>query len=214
MPEASRLDDLPVTKAKLKSALEPGETPNALAPVPLYAITPVKIIGESERFYDAPDELIVDTLRRVVACEAPVHLLEAARRVAAHWQMNRVGNRIRERVQNAARRLAQQGAISIVEDFLWHKDQQHAPVRSRALPDYEFEVEQICPAEFVAAALMALRAHGPRMMNELVAEVARLMGYDRTGRRLSEQITTAIESLVHQGRLRAVATGIQIAESE
>jgi very-short-patch-repair endonuclease len=196
------------------SDVETREAQAASGSVPLYVLTTVNVIGEAEQFYDAPDTLIADTLFRVVTCEAPIHIIEATRRVAAHWQMNRVGSRIRERVLSAARHLEQQDAIAIAGEFLWNKAQKNVRVRSRALQDYSFDAEHICPAEFEAAAIMILRAHGPRLINELVAEVARVMGYDRAGRKLGEPITVAIESLVNQGCLRAVATGIQIAEDE
>ncbi len=175
-----------------------------------YNLTPIRILGEAESFYSEPDSRIAETLLRVVECESPVHIIEATRRVAVHWQMNRAGNRIRERIYKIAGELNRSGKLRLQGDFLWKAGQKEAVIRARAIRDYVFDAEYICPSEFEAAIIYVLKSGGARMLDELVTEVARAMGFDRTGRKLSGQISSAIQALVAQGKLRAVARGIQL----
>ncbi len=178
--------------------------------MPAYSFTPLSIAGTPEQFYIATDPRVAEVLLRIVEHEAPIHLMEATRRVAAHWQMSRAGSRIRERVESVAAMLHRRGALELDQQFLWKKGQPEIPIRSRAVPGYSFDPEYIAPEEFQAVIVFALRAYGTRMRDELITEAARVLGFDRAGRKLSEQLSAAIQGLVEKSELRAVAAGVQL----
>ena len=214
MPSVRDEDEHPAdggdaTQIRTDTTQEPVSPPT----IPRYTFTPVSILGAPEDFYLAPTSTIADVLLRVVNQEAPIHLTEATRRVATFWQMSRAGSRIRDRIERIAWTLNLQGEVELGGDFLWRKDQREIPIRSRAIPGYSFDTDYICPEEFDAAIIFALRTNGPRMKEELTTEVARLMGFERTGHKLSQQISAGVQRLVENGELRIVATGIQIIDA-
>ncbi|MBI1763645.1 MAG: DUF3320 domain-containing protein [Acidobacteria bacterium] len=180
--------------------------------VPLYQLTPIQLLGTLEDFQLATDTTIAEVVAHIVKCEAPLHLDEAVRRVAAHWQISRAGNRIRERILEVVRLLECRQEIWLDDSFLWRKDQEEPIVRSRALTDYDFAPETICPAEFEQAILMTLRQRGPQLVNTLITESARLLGFDRAGLKLKERLTNAIQRLVAQEKLKPSAAGLQAVE--
>lgn len=190
-----------------------GQTKGVQTPIAAYPFIPMKILGTSEQFHAETDERIARVLLDVIACEAPIHLAEATRRVAQHWQASRTGNRIRDRVQRIAQKLDRNGAIVVRGPFLWAIDRQDAPVRSRAVPGYTFAAEHISPQEYEAAIVYVLAHHTTMLRDELSIAAARTLGFDRAGPRLAEQVATAIQQLVEAGRLRVVASGLQLADA-
>lgn len=211
------LSQTPSASAELEGngQLEPslGQRKSVQTPIAAYTFIPVKILGTSEQFHAESDERIATVLLDVVAWEAPIHLAEAMRRVALHWQASRAGNRIRDRVQRIAQKLDKNGAIVVRGPFLWAIDQQDAPLRSRAVPGYAFAAEHISPQEYEAAIVYVLTLHTTMLRDELSIAAARTLGFDRAGSRLAERIATAIQQLVEVGRLRVVASGLQLVDA-
>jgi very-short-patch-repair endonuclease len=182
-------------------------------PVAPYTFTPIRTLGTPEQFHLEPDDRIANVLLNVVFHEAPIHLAEATRRVAQHWQASRAGNRIRDRVNNVARMLHRRGALVLREDFLWRTNQQDAAVRSRAVDGYVFAAEHISPAEYQAAVIRVLESGRSMLREELIVQGARVFGYERAGHRLAERLTAAIQSLVEEGTIRPGASGLQLANA-
>ncbi len=181
-------------------------------PITPYRFTAVHIVGTAEEFHLATDEQIAQVLVQVIKDEAPIHLAEATKRVALHWQATRAGSRIRERVQRVAMLLARRGQLTLRDEFLWIDAEQVAIVRSRAVEGYSFAAEYIALEEYQAAVVHLLRLSGPMLRNEVVVGTARLLGFDRAGAKLAERIAAAIQELVATGRLRLVAAGLQLVE--
>ena len=202
------------TKAASAQSNGASPAPAQLPLPPLYQLTQVQSLGLPDQFYSATDSAILQTLLRVVQLESPIHVAEAVRRVAAHWQIARAGSRIRERIEQAAQSQPAQQRIFALGEFLWWREQKAVPVRSRAIPGYAFNAEEICPEEFEAAVMWAL--HGLEMaMNEtLITETSRLLGYDRAGRKLAELISVAIARLVQKGLLQVASGGLRLAQRE
>ncbi|MBL8190617.1 MAG: DUF3320 domain-containing protein [Acidobacteria bacterium] len=181
---------------------------------PLYQLTSVQPLGSPDQFHGAADSAILQTLLRIVQLESPIHLAEAVRRVAAHWQIARAGNRIRERIEQVVRSQAAQQKLFAVGEFLWWREQKTVPVRSRAIPGYEFSAEEICPEEYEAAVMRALHSLKMAMNETLITETARLLGYERAGRKLAELITAAIVRLVQKGLMQVVSGGLYLVQRE
>ncbi|HET9983431.1 MAG TPA: DUF3320 domain-containing protein [Longimicrobiales bacterium] len=144
---------------------------------------------------------------QVVAVEAPVHIADLSSRVAAAWGASRVGNRIAERIRNACEWLARQGKLELRGDFVRSTDGT-VVVRSRA--NTGIPGEHIAPEELREAVATVLRASGPRLRDELVADVRALFGFARTGARLEACITEAIDAMLEAGILGEASTGLQL----
>lgn len=205
-----------IEKTKAAPAQTDGASPApAQLPLPpLYQLTPVQPIGLPDQFHAATNSAVLQTLLRVVQLESPIHLAEVVRRVAAHWEIARAGSRIRERIEQVVQSQPAQQKIFALGEFLWWREQTAVPIRSRAIPGYAFNAEEICPEEFEAAVMWALHGLGMAMNETLITETARLLGYERAGRKLAELISAVIARLVQKGLLQVASGGLRLAQRE
>jgi very-short-patch-repair endonuclease len=192
--------------------LEPERTPLEDIEVPPYRFAPMVKWGEPEAFYTAPIPQIARAVTEIVEVEAPIHITELTRRVAACWGMQRAGSQIAHRVEKAIAHLAARHEIIREDDFVRLNSDTPAPVRSRAIEGQNFSSDHISPAEVVEAVRLLLQHRAPWLPDVLVTETPRLLGFARTGAKLKERIETAKEQLVQNGELRAGGRGIRLAE--
>lgn len=209
MPERSTLDS--PTQAAPASSERAASEPVAPvdASVPDYRLAPVRRLGMPDDFPSAPDGLIATVLVQIAQVEAPIHIQEAARRVAAHWGLSRVSPRARGRVEAIAHALPRPQGVWLEDDYLWYRTKTTA---ARRRPS-SFDTELIAPEEFEAAVRHALRTGGTLMTAQLAQEAARVLGYERVGARLREQINAAVQDLVARSLIQIVAGGVRLADS-
>ena len=156
----------------------------------------------------APQSLLLNALREVVAAEAPVHADDVTARVAAMWGLSRTGSRIEARIAQAMDAAQAQGILARRGEFVWGPEGTVA-VRSRR--DTKIPAERIAPEEYRKAAVQVLRAHpGGLPRKELTAQVRALLGFSRTGARLEEAITAAVDALLAEGACGEASTGIRL----
>lgn len=192
--------------------LEPPAAPTSPLPAAPPAATPYTLAAPTRSGPPVPphEALLADlgtAILQVVAVEAPVHIDDLSSRVTAAWGASRVGSRIAERIQLACEWLARQGRLDLRGDFVWSTAGTVA-VRSRAhtgIPG-----ERIAPEEIREAVATILRASGPRLRDDLVADVRALFGFARTGARLEACITEAISGMLEAGILGEASTGVQL----
>lgn len=163
--------------------------------VSVYVRTPVANPRPSYMF-ETDTSVIADTLKRVVQMEGPIHKVEAAKRVAANWQIARVGYRIQDRIES----IAQSNCPSVVVrgDFLWPKNMQAPPVRVPAPGDEARSIETIALEEIQQAALIVVKRNFGMTRVDLVRETARLLGHARTGDNVRSRIESAVDRLIQR----------------
>jgi very-short-patch-repair endonuclease len=178
-------------------ALEPAgaAVPSALPPYRLAALSPA---GEPEELEGAGEEL-VSRLIEAVSVEAPLHIDEAARRVAACWGITRLSRTVERQVTAAAGRAASEGRLRIEGEFLWRPDGEAVTPRHRGGEGVPREPELIALEEIAAAARLVLEREFRLAREDLISQVARLLGFLRTGARLRERIGLALDRLVGAG---------------
>lgn len=129
---------------------------------------------------------------KIVLQEGPIHQDEVARRFASAFGKQKAGGRIVETSLGALNR--QKGKQLVLDDpastllaanSFWMTENQRAnpPVRNRS---YEagtslFKAEMIPPVEIARAAQLILQECGTAALDELVMNIAREFGYERTG---------------------------------
>jgi len=204
----------PVPRIELfASTSAPVQPPQAPAPSaapstthPVYKIFPYAgRLGSIEDFYeprsrDQIQRLLVD----VVLAEGPISLDLLARRVAAHWEMERITSRALRRI----RRLLPTDKLRIYQskgaEFVW----------STAMDPWqygEFRVPGADPAaireagdlpfqEVANGMLFILRQNLSAPRSDLIRETSRLFGFQRTGRLLEERMSAGVDLLVESGR--------------
>ena len=173
-------------------------------------------LGEPAHFYaiaDANPGFITDLLGRVVSVEGPIHVVEATRRVVAHWGMGKAGAVLRQTIRIAATRAAQRGTITIRGDFLWPADMVEVVVRVPALLGDIRNIQYVPIEEIVAACILCVRGAFAIQQDELITQVARLFGNNRTGTNVRERIQDGINLAVRGTRLEIKEGAVRLVKT-
>jgi very-short-patch-repair endonuclease len=190
----------PVRRAPEVASFRRGSTP----PVAKVLETPRMNIPYTEATFtvklsvaphEAPADKVHAAIRRIVEIEGPIHEEEAARRLATVWSFERAGARIQEAAKRALRALAHAGELTSSGPF-WSLSgggpicvRDRSETRSGALRKAEY----LPPAELAVAAVEVVKDSVRVPMEELVVEVARRLGFQRTGADLQQVIQDVIE---------------------
>jgi hypothetical protein len=130
----------------------------------------------------AQTNLLVD----LIAAEAPISIDYAIRRLAEAWGLRRAGHRIVTAGKQAIGQASRRNAVEVRGRFLWRPGQSLVRVR---IPDPEDpetrrDIDDIPPEE-IDIAVYWIRVGSPGADNDhLIAQVARILGFDRTGERI------------------------------
>ena len=148
--------------------------------------------------HEIPEPHLADLARRVVDAEGPVHLDIVARRITEACGRRRTGARILEAVQRGLRCAQREsaGEILVYGGFwLTRAQREEVPVRDRTgLTGGVAKAAMLPPMEIVAAARKIERESGRVEAAELVREVARVLGFRRTGADLTRVIAAALSA--------------------
>ena len=130
---------------------------------------------------------VIAQIRQIVNTEAPVHKEYVVRKVIAAWGISRVGSKISAYLDSLFAELAYPTMVYDDDCFFWLPEQNpttHATYRSfHNLPNY------VPPEEIAVAAQEVLRQQGSLPHDDLLREVAHLLGFSR----LTPSVVTALE---------------------
>ncbi len=139
-----------------------------------------------------------DAVRRIVDIEGPIHEEEVARRLATVWGLDRAGARIQEAARRALRSLERQVQLQATGEFWSSTHAQTVKPRDRSQTHSSTlrKAEYLPPSEVSVAATEVLKENVRVPVDELIVEVARRLGFQRTGQDLQQVIHQTIESQV------------------
>jgi hypothetical protein len=115
--------------------------------------------------------------------------------------MSKAGSVLLNCIKGAAARAKRLGAIEIRSDFLWPHALTQVVVRGPGENGFVRDIELIPLEEIAEACYLCVQKAFGIQRSELVTQVARLLGYDRTGPRVRERVEKAIELCRRQGRI-------------
>lgn len=81
--------------------------------------------------------------------------------------------------------------------------------RDRVMAGLTPKPELICVEEYQAVAQHILQHRGAVLMDELHKEVARILGFARSGPKVQNAVEIALSQLLERGQLSHVASGVQ-----
>lgn len=174
-------------------------------PTPKKAASPYKEANFRVRSDKAPHEAsvaeVADAMYRILQIEGPVHQEEACRRLASVWGLDRAGNRIRDAGLRALASLQSKCTCTVDEGFWTIQPSPQITVRDRSAAESSTlrRSEYLPPAEIRAAALEVLSENGRVHRDDLVVEIARRFGFQRTGDDLRAVIDAALQKVVGSG---------------
>jgi very-short-patch-repair endonuclease len=158
--------------------------------------------GSKEQFYKVSANSLVDPIAHCVREEGPVSAHIVRQRVAACWEIQRVGDMVSAILDDAINRAVKRGLIRQRGEFLWPPEMTTPPVRSSGEGVEYRPISEVCPEEIDSAILLVLEHDFASAREALIVAVARLLGYDRAKRVVSERIDQRIEALQAEEKLR------------
>ena len=169
-------------------------------PTQPYELFVANVRREPGAFYVEPIAKLAEIVGRLVAREGPIHEKEVLRRLSRTWGLSRAGGRVQARADRAVRAALSAERIVRNGSFFWPPDMAEPPVRRRQGDDVR-DAELICLAEIAHAARMVLDVQFAMRLDDLIAQVARALGFRAGGARLAERITQAVDAELHVGRI-------------
>lgn len=141
---------------------------------------------------------VADAMYRIIQIEGPIHQEEACRRLASVWGLDRAGNRIRDAGLRALASLQAKCSCTSDQGFWTVQPPPQITVRDRSEAESSSlrRAESLPPAEIHTAALEVLSENGRVHRDDLVVEIARRFGFQRTGEDLRSVIDAALQTLV------------------
>lgn len=161
-------------------------------------------VRDPQEFYlPSSDTVIRKLIEQVVQQEGPVHLEVVGRRVASHWGLARLGQTIRDRIDQVVRRSNVRRVSCGESVFLWAANSDPARYTSFRVPgvrdDDQRDIDEIPPEELIAAATHVLRQQISLPVADLVRETALLLGFQRMGQTIQRVVGAAIQDATARG---------------
>ncbi len=153
--------------------------------------------------HEVPLQRRVAILVRIIEVEEPIHEDEIARRYAMVCGRERAGSRIQAATQNGLARALRDGAVVARGSFYMRREQPEYPLRDRSatvsltlrMPDMIAPMELQWGLRRVVADQVGVEPEAA------ITEVARMLGFQRTGQDVRRVIEAEIEQMVQQGAL-------------
>jgi hypothetical protein len=151
--------------------------------------------------HEQPFDVLKDLVKKIVACEGPIHIDEVAKRVATCHRLERAGARIKRVTEDALR-----GSTELKNDRVFWRLATGGELvvrdRSRVTSNSLKSAEFLPPAEIDLALYLIIKG-GVRVEEvELMQHTAKMFGFLRCGPDLKQVIKVVLESNV-SGRIRS-----------
>jgi len=185
---------------------EPVPVPDEVVPYPRRAATP---LGDQAALLALPEARLAERIGEIVAAEGPIHLDEALRALAARYG-TRTSKQSRAAFDGGLERAMARGRMERRGDFLWPLPAPSPCVRHRGGDCSVTDPELIPPEEYAHALRLVLRREFGLPREALVARAVRLMGFARTGAKLSAALEAAVEELRGLGAIAEDAQGFLV----
>jgi len=149
-----------------------------------------------------PKDQIARFALQVVMQEGPIHGEEVARRIREAFGLARTGRRVLEAVVTALELCVWQGTIRRDGEFWSAISALKAPRNRRDASIALRRSDRIAPEEYRLAIQGVLKTSVAATKQELVISAARLLGFDRLGSDLEEEITRQVDALVGDAQIQ------------
>lgn len=149
-------------------------------------------------------EVLARMLIEVTNAEGPIHVELAARRLAKAWGLERVGGRMKKAITSAVNKITKGAAVHRRGKFLWPKRNDFKLQARRPDPaddDSRRPIEFIPDEEMEVAMRNIVEGAMSITPEDLVTQVSRVFGFDRTGETIRERIEWSLQQMIQEGTL-------------
>jgi very-short-patch-repair endonuclease len=154
-----------------------------------------------EDFYYYANSIVREDVLRVVLHEGPIHEDLIILRVARMYKLQRVGSTIEHTIRNAISSMTRSGRMVRKGKFLWPSGGSKPQIRRASNGKGSRPIQYVPPEELEEAAILILRMTRGVSKDELIPEIARVLGYARTGDKVERAALEATNRLVKAGRV-------------
>lgn len=140
-----------------------------------------------------------DAVAAIVEAEGPIHRELLERRLVDNSNVERRGPKIKETIETAITNALRRGSIEGDGQFYYPPNQPEVPVRRRN--GDAANIEWIPEAEIETAVERILENQYGTARADLVSQTATVLGFERTGERISERIGDVIDRMHEEGRV-------------
>jgi hypothetical protein len=147
---------------------------------------------------------LTDMALEVICAEGPVHTDVVATRVARHWNLLKVGNRMVDAMEVVYQALVHGGKVEIRDGFCnlrgaAPREKVRRPVAGHS--ETFRSIHHISPEEIALGMRFLLQEAISFEQDQLVVQVARTLGYDRTGSTIKDRLVDVLEKLVEKKQM-------------
>jgi very-short-patch-repair endonuclease len=142
-------------------------------------------------------------LEELVREEGPVHFDYAIQRLAAKWDVNRVGPKIVSAMQEALAMLVKEHTITVKGEFLWPNDLIDVLVRVPvpSIPESLRLPEHIPPEEIKNAMTQIAQYALSISPDSLITETAKLFGYPHAGEKTKKNFRDVYNKMIRERKI-------------
>jgi very-short-patch-repair endonuclease len=154
-----------------------------------------------------------DAILQIVSTEAPIHIRLVGTRLADSWGFARIGDRIQALIDEAIADAIDRRPLAVRDgDFIVAISNEPVKVRkpNPLRPETVRPVEFIHRLEIESAAHNILAENVGMPMDDLVTEMARLFGFDRTGHLIADRFQKVLAKCLKIGCIRISGTMLTV----
>jgi hypothetical protein len=141
-------------------------------------------------------------MTEVLSVEAPIHIELLTKRLRERWGLQRAGDRMRDAAKAALAYLLRTNTSLVKKGKIIFQtaEQEHFQVRRPVPGDNETQraIEHVPPDEVGKAIVLLLEETFSLTENDLLVQVARVFGFDRTGSAIRDTVSAILENLVNR----------------
>jgi very-short-patch-repair endonuclease len=165
-----------------------------------YKIVDLRINPDSRELHLVSVPELSKWIGMVVQAESPVHINEVFRRIADAWNVQRIGNRISDVLNNAVIHAMQNRIIVQRGDFFWNREMTKPVPRSRAnMPLGSRKIELVAPEEIALVIKKVVVESFGIHHDELSGSVVRSFGFGRASADMVSLVEGVIKSVLESG---------------
>ncbi len=169
--------------------------------IPYQAVDPAQLgLLGTESFHDLSDEPLDQAITQVIKVEGPVHFLVLADRLLTAADVGRLGARIRERIEQRLKRLAEQGSLVQQGEFIG-LDQQFLMPRWRdwrSAPDKTRQLDHVHDGELMLCLFHAVLRQEGAAVDEAMNTGLHRIGFIRLTENAKERLQSPLEALLRE----------------
>ena len=167
---------------------------------------PISQSGQYE-LHEAPSEVLLLCISKIVEIEGPIHINEVARRLSRLWGYQRAGQRIQSAVRMLIRSAVESGRLALADpanqDFVVCEGSDLEVVRDRksVLSSTLRRVENLPPTEIQEAILNSIQQNIALSVSACSVVVARMVGFQSTSADFRNLVEDQSQNLIADGRI-------------